>query len=169
MRRKDREIVERAEIMDVLRRCDVCNVAFSDGNMPYVVPMNFGIIEECGRVSLCFHCADEGKKLDLLSKNARAAFAASCNYSLEWEESGHCTMRYESVCGNGTMRIAEDSEKIPALNAIMDHYRPEKAKKKPFAYSEALLARTTILMLEIEQMTGKKSVPARKQGSGSNA
>lgn len=161
MRRKDREILERAEIMDVLRRCDVCNVAFSDGEMPYVVPMNFGIMEESGRVVLCFHCADEGKKLDVLAKNSRVAFAASCSYALEWEDSGHCTMRYESVCGSGTMRKADCSEKIAALNAIMDHYRPERAEKKPFVFSEALLGRTTILLLKTDEMTGKKSVPAK--------
>lgn len=168
MRRKDREIMERTEIMDVLRRCDVCNVAFADGNMPYVIPMNFGIVEEAERTVLCFHCAGEGKKLEMLSKNARVAFAASCNHVLEREDSDHCTMRYESVCGSGTMRMADDPEKLSALDAIMSHYRLGKAEKKPFAYSESLLARTTVLLLEIEQMSGKRSAPA-KQGSDKDA
>lgn len=164
VRRKDREITDRIEMMDILRRCEVCNVAFADENTPYVVPMNFGVLEANGKTVLSFHCAGEGKKLDMLAKNARVAFSASSGHRLEWEDSGHCTMRYESVCGSGMLRIAGDAEKVPALDAIMDHYRPESVQKKRTEYPEAQLARTTVLMLEVDEMTGKRSAPAKQQG-----
>ena len=43
MRRKDREITDFDEIVDVIRACDVCRIAMNDGDYPYIVPMNFGL------------------------------------------------------------------------------------------------------------------------------
>lgn len=159
MRRADREITDRNEILAIVNRCEVCNVAFADGDMPYVVPMNFGILEREGALTLCFHCASEGKKLDVLRKNSNVAFAMSTKHVLEWEESGKCTMRYESACGNGHMRIAGEEEKRAALESIMNHYRPGDATAMPLNVPKELFARTTILLLEVEELTGKRSTP----------
>lgn len=161
MRRKDRQITDRTEIMQIVRKCNVCNLAFANGDTPYVIPMNFGVTEENGSVALWFHCASEGQKLEMLQKNGRVAFAMSTGHTLEWEESGHCTMRYESVCGVGDMRIVSDEEKTAGLDAIMDHYRPEHAVKSRMQYPDAMLKRTTILKLEVAELTGKRSAPEK--------
>ena len=42
MRRKDREITERAEIEAILREAQVCRIALADDDGPYIVPMSFG-------------------------------------------------------------------------------------------------------------------------------
>ena len=43
MRRTDREITDRQELLDVMARCDVCRLALNDeSGYPYVVPLNFG-------------------------------------------------------------------------------------------------------------------------------
>ena len=57
MRRKDREITDFNEIVDVIRACDVCRIAMNDGDYPYIVPMNFGLDVQDGQVYLYFHCA----------------------------------------------------------------------------------------------------------------
>ena len=57
MRRKDREIQEFEEIIAVIKKCDVCRIAMNDGDVPYIVPMNFGVEVEGEQVFFFFHCA----------------------------------------------------------------------------------------------------------------
>lgn len=61
MRRKDREITDFDEMVSVMRRCDVCRLAFQDGDVPYIVPLNFGMKVKEDSVTLYFHGALEGK------------------------------------------------------------------------------------------------------------
>ena len=42
MRRKDRELTELGEILQVVERCKVCRLAMADAAGLYLVPMNFG-------------------------------------------------------------------------------------------------------------------------------
>ena len=63
MRRNDREITEFSEMTDVMKRRDVCRLALNDEDgYPYLLPLNFGMEETDGRVTLYFHGAKEGKK-----------------------------------------------------------------------------------------------------------
>lgn len=57
MRRKDREITSKEEMLDVIRRSDVCRLALNDDGYPYILPLNFGMKEEDGKVVLYFHGA----------------------------------------------------------------------------------------------------------------
>ncbi|MDF2587373.1 MAG: pyridoxamine 5-phosphate oxidase family protein, partial [Anaerocolumna sp.] len=45
MRRTDREITDLNQIVDIMKRCDVCRLAFFDKEYPYIVPLNFGLIQ----------------------------------------------------------------------------------------------------------------------------
>ena len=63
MRRNDREIKDRKDIDEIIRRCRVCRLALCDNGQPYVVPLNFGYD---GRF-LYFHTAPREEKL-ILSK-----------------------------------------------------------------------------------------------------
>ena len=67
MLRKDREITDRVAIIDIIRKSHVCHLAFNDASTgyPYIVPMNFGIVEDGDNLSLAFHCAKRGHKLDV--------------------------------------------------------------------------------------------------------
>lgn len=62
MRRKDREITDVQEILNIIRKCDVCRIAMNDGDFPYIVPLNFGLDVQGEQVYLYFHGALEGKK-----------------------------------------------------------------------------------------------------------
>ena len=81
MRRNDREITEFSEMTDVMKRCDGCRLALNDEEgYPYLLPLNFGMEETDGRVTLYFHGAKEGKKYDLIRKHARARFVMKPYY-----------------------------------------------------------------------------------------
>jgi len=62
MRRKDREITQPEQIYEIIKKCDVCRIAFFDKDFPYIVPVNFGATFENGVFILYFHGADAGKK-----------------------------------------------------------------------------------------------------------
>ena len=156
MRRRDREIADRGEMLEILRGCDVCSVAFNDDGAPYVIEMNFGLLDE-EKPTLCFHCAGAGRKLELLRRDDRVGFFASRGHRLEWQDGGRCTMRYESVAGRGRMRVAEGGEKRAAMERLMAHYRPETAHAPGEPSWLSALDATTVLLLDAEEMSGKRS------------
>lgn len=101
MRRKDREIINKEQIWRIMQRCGVCRVAFHDAEYPYIVPLNFGI-GKGEPLTLYFHCAAQGKKLDLMQRDRRVSFEMDCAHQLVTGDLAcDTTMEYESVCGNG--------------------------------------------------------------------
>ena len=70
MRRRDREITDKQDILEVMRKCDVCRIALHDGDYPYIVPLNFGLQVENDMPVLYFHGALEGKKYEEMSLRA---------------------------------------------------------------------------------------------------
>lgn len=151
MRKKEREITDRAELLDIIFACDNCGVAFFDDEYPYVIPMNFGICDTNGAISLVFHGANVGHKLDLLRQNPKVGFEMSTKHMLSvFPRTCDSEMKYESVCGNGTMEIIPDNRKIDALTALMNHY-----SKGPYDFDSRVVAATTVLELTIHELTGK--------------
>ena len=71
MRRKDREITDPEQIRAILGRARVLHLGLYDGEYPYVVPMHYGFTFEDGKLTLYTHCAKEGRKLELLRRDAR--------------------------------------------------------------------------------------------------
>jgi hypothetical protein len=155
MRRKDRELTDRADYLSILEKADVCHLAMSDNNVPYLVTMNFGLKHDQNLV-LYFHCANEGKKIDILKRNNLVCFGADIDHELFLSEKGTscgCSMRFRSVVGMGRVSFVTDrTEKREALVAIMRHYTQMTVP----VFDEEKIDRTTILRLDVEQMTGKR-------------
>ena len=59
VRRKDREITDRAEIYEILDRSFTGHLALCSGGEPYVVPLCFGVMNG----AVYFHCARDGTSL----------------------------------------------------------------------------------------------------------
>lgn len=153
MRRKEREITDIAEIGSIISRCDVCRIALSDNNIPYIVTMNFGYTG--GSLNkLYFHCAREGKKLEIIRKNNIVCFQFDTDHNLEKGENA-CDfgMGYRSVVGWGRIEIiTEEAEKMRGLDCIMSHY----SDRADFKYKQDVLNKTIVLRLDIDEMKGKK-------------
>lgn len=155
MRRKDREITDRAEMLRILERCDVCRVALNgDDGYPYILPLNYGVQVEGDQVTLVFHGALTGTKYDLMARDGRAVFEVDGAHRLVTEQKEACvtcTMEYESVIGRGRMELVPDEEKHEALRALMCHYHGED-----LPFSETIMGHTAAFRLVVEEMTGKK-------------
>ena len=154
MRRSDREIKDAAEIIEIIEKCDVCRLALSDGSVPYIVPMNYGYEYTGGKLTLYFHGAKEGKKLDIIARNPLACFEVDCSHKLvEADEAWKYTMEYESVIGSGKIYIcAEKTEKLKALEQIMKKY----AKGREFTFPDHAIQSVTLFRLEVSEFTGKR-------------
>jgi nitroimidazol reductase NimA-like FMN-containing flavoprotein (pyridoxamine 5'-phosphate oxidase superfamily) len=150
MRRKDKAIVELAEIELILRTALVCRLGLTDGIRPYVVPLSFGFKNN----TLYFHSAPEGKKIEMLRKNSKVCFEFDLDHEVVADEKA-CKwgMKYRSVIGFGKASIVEDiREKKEGLNAILEHY-----SGGTHDYPEAAVNATIVIKVEIESMTGKQS------------
>ena len=154
MRRSDREITNKSEIIEIIEKCVVCRLAFSDNDIPYIVPMNFGYDYIGGKLTLYFHGAGEGKKHDIIAKNPVACFEMDCSHKLiEADDACEYTMEYESVIGTGRIRFCVDkAEKVNALKQLMKKY----AKEKEFAYPDHVLESVTVFRLDVSEFSGKR-------------
>ena len=167
MRRKDREIKEFDEIIDVLSRCKVLHLALISNGKPYAVPVNFGFIvrESDGqkKLSIYIHGAGEGKKLDAIKANPQVSFCTETSVETSGPENASedaCkwTCFYESIIGFGTATLVEDpKERTAGLDTIMLH----NGYKIPFgiktiAYSAMALAHTAVIKIEVDEITGKR-------------
>lgn len=151
MRRSDREIKEMDEIIQVMKKCDVCRLAMNDDGYPYILPVNFGMQTENGQIILYFHGADKGRKYELIARDNRVSFEMDCGHNLIMDtEKGNCTMDYESVIGRGRIEIVPEEEKYEALCRLMGHYHQED-----FQFDQAAVPRTVVMKLVVEQITGK--------------
>ena len=152
MRRTDREIKDMDDILRVMEKCDVCRLALHDEDYPYILPLNFGMRVEQGKIVLYFHGANAGKKYELIARDSRAAFEMDCSHKLVTDAAtGNCTMEYESVIGQGRIEIVPDNAKYDALCVLMKHYHQED-----FPFNQAIMPQTTVLKLTVEHITGKR-------------
>ena len=153
MRRHDREITDRARILEVMARCDVCRLALNDHGWPYIVPLNFGMEDRGGVLRLYFHSAQEGHKVDLMAQDNRAAFEMDCRHALAYDEArGYCTFYYESVMGRGRIVFLEGAEKQSALEALMRHYHPGREAW----FDPSAMPRVLTYALEVEELFCKR-------------
>ena len=149
MRRKDREITDRADIGAIVNEATVCRIALADGGEPYIVPLSFGY--EDGSIYL--HSAPEGKKIAMLGKNPRCCFEVDICDQVIWSEKP-CSwgMRYRSVIGYGRAEILNNAEeKRHGLTCIMRHYGGGTHE-----FSEHDLGSVVVIRITVESMTGKK-------------
>jgi uncharacterized protein len=150
MRKAEREIRDPADLLAIMQEALVCRIGLSDDGAPYVVPMNFGLGENC----LYLHCAGEGRKLDIIRKNDRVCFEMDLLRELKRSETP-CGWgaRYESVIGFGRAVLVDDAaEKRRGIDRIMNHY----GARGPFVYPDEILAGTEVIRIDIESVTGKR-------------
>lgn len=153
MRRKDREIVSRAEMLAVLDRCPVLHLALNAEESPYLVPLSFGW-EECGgAVCLYVHGATEGRRHDLLAADGRVTVAADTFHRyIETADGISCV--YESVIGTGRAEIITGEEAASGMACILRHCGYAGREVPPEA-----LRKTSLWRITLDMMTGKRRLP----------
>ena len=148
MRRKDK-MKTYEEAVQILGECTngVLSVTGDDG-YPYGVPVSY--IYHDGKIY--FHCAGEGHKLDAIKADSRVSFTVVGADEIAPEK---FTTMYKSVIAFGRASIIDtDEEKMAALNLIREKYSGNFPKEGA-AYIEKFWDKTTVVVIEVEHMTGK--------------
>ena len=121
MRRKNREVADMNEILDILRCCDTIRLGLTGADGPYVVPVSFGLDLSGEKPVVYFHCARKGMKVDLLASDKRVCIEGDIFLGYEVETHG-ITTRYESAIGFGECEVVEDNAEIlKGLQLICEH------------------------------------------------
>ena len=154
MRRNDREVTDFSKMIEILKSCDCCRLGLVDENQTYIVPMNFGYDVTAGQVALYFHCAKEGRKIDLLPKQAVVSFEMDTKHRLTAGKIGcDFSYRYQCIMGTGTVDIlSNDSEKFYGLQRIMEHY----TEKTHWEFDPKHVDRIQVLKLSVKTWSCKE-------------
>jgi len=151
MRRDDKQITNRLEIDEIIKKSDVCRLAFAKDNIPYITPVSFGYDGK----SIFVHTAKTGKKIEFIKENNLVCFEFDADVKTIGDEEIPCkwTSAYRSVIGYGRIiELINHQEKVSAINQIMLHY-----SGKEWDFEESMLKSVKLWKIEIEKISGKKS------------
>ena len=147
MRRKDRAITDPARIQEIFDRCDHLVLTMEDGDYPYAVPLSFGYKKTGDQYTLYVHCAQEGKKMDLLKKNPNVGLClARTEAILTADIACKYSARFESVIGTGKVTFLTGlEEKKEALTHIIQKYNDGA----PITFQEAAVEKTAVAAISL--------------------
>lgn len=155
MRRKDRER-DQAFAYNVIDRCEYGVMAMS-GEEPYCVPLSFVRVGD----ALYFHCALQGRKLDLLRADPRVcvSFVTDTQPLYIADELNYTTFFRSAVVTGQAFEVTDPQEKTEALRALCQKLMPDDMADFDKAIVRSLGV-TGVWGVRIEQAIGKEK--ARK-------
>lgn len=151
--RREREVTDMNEIIGILDRARIVHVGMIDGNMPYVVPMNYGYTMEDGKLTLYLHGATAGRKLDIIRVNPNVFIEIDTDV-VPFDGPSACQHGtcYSSIMGEGVAELIEDIEgKKQALTYLM-----KTQTGKDFEFSDKMVTGVTGIKITVSDYTAKK-------------
>jgi len=153
LRRKDKEISDLTEMKAILREAKYVTIAMSLKDEPYLATLSHGYDED--RNCVYFHCAKEGKKVEILRLNPNVWGQALVD---DGYQQGSCDHLYRTAQFHGKVTFVEDQmEKEHALRIMIKQLDddPETIIEKqitPHSTGRVLIGR-----VDIDYMSGKKA------------
>lgn len=153
MRRKDREVLDFNTIIGIIDECEILRIGLSDGDFPYIVPVNFAYTVEGTEICFYIHGAMAGKKYEMLMNKPCCSFEMDIPLEMDCiVEMKDVTMRYKSVMGKCKVEFLDDEEKQFVIdNVIMARYE----ETKNFDYNREAVKRTAVAKLTVLEMSAK--------------
>ena len=142
--------------LEVMDKAPYITVGMTDGDgMPYSVPLSLARTDE---KTFYFHCAMEGKKLDILREKPRVCLTAvsKCKPTVGPKD-GSFTLEFKSAIAFGKAEIvADDNEKREALRAICQRFLPNHMDAFDAAVARSM-SRTAVVRITLtEPPVGKR-------------
>jgi nitroimidazol reductase NimA-like FMN-containing flavoprotein (pyridoxamine 5'-phosphate oxidase superfamily) len=153
IRRKEKEIKDMNEMIKILEMAQYITIAMCKENEPYLATLSHGYDRD--RHCIYFHCATDGKKIDILSSN-----------NLVWGQAlldkgyvqGACDHLYATTQFRGTVTFIKDKEeKIYALKTMIRAIDDNPDSVMAEQITDKSIARVGIGRIDIEYMSGKKA------------
>lgn len=149
MRRMEKNM-EKEDYLKILLKGEYGILCTVDNEMqPYGVPVNY--VYSNHRIYI--HCAKEGYKLENIINNSKICFTVVGNTKLL---PGKFSSNFESVIVFGKATIALEDEKEMALVNLVKKYSLEFFEEG-IEYIKKAKDKTTVLSIEVEGISGKKS------------
>ncbi len=153
IRRKEKEITERNEILGILDGTRFVTIAMADADGPYLATLTH--VYDDQRNAIYFHCAKEGRKVEILRKDNRVWGQALIDKGYA---EGSCDHLYETAQFKGRVTFVQDSaEKRHALEMMIrkNEKDPDVVIKKQL--TEDSIRRVNIGRIDIDYLSGKRS------------
>ena len=153
IRRKEKEISEKNEMLAILENAKYITIAMCADNEPYLVTLSHGYDRE--RNCIYFHCAREGKKIDILKEQNKVWGQALMDKGYV---QGSCDHLYATTQFMGRVTFVENSdEKKHALEIMINALEDDPQKVPDTQLTEKSIEGVQIGRINIEYMSGKKS------------
>lgn len=151
--RRELEITDMNEIIGILDRAKIVHVGMVDGDMPYVVPMNYGYTMEDGKLTLYLHGATTGRKLDIIRTNPKVFIEIDTDIvPFKGEAACQYGVAYSSVMGEGIAELVEDPEgKMAGLGVLM-----KTQTGREFEFVPKMVAGVTVIKINVSEFTAKR-------------
>ncbi|MFC2163496.1 pyridoxamine 5'-phosphate oxidase family protein [Acidobacteriota bacterium] len=153
IRRKEREIIDTKELIWIIQEAKYITLAMCSDNQPYLVTLNHGYDRE--KNCIYFHCAQEGKKIDILTDNNRIWGQALIDKGYV---QGMCDHLYATTHFEGQVAFVTDfEEKKHALTVMIKALEEEPEKVILKQLTKESVSNVGIGRIDIEAMSGKKA------------
>ena len=153
IRRKEKAIESEEEMISILEKSKYITIAMCEDNTPYLVTLSHGYDREGN--CIFFHCAREGKKVDILTENSNIWGQAIIDHGYA---EGACDHLYATTQFKGKVSFIEDmKEKEHALRIMINSLEPNPEQVLEEKITEKSVQRVRIGRIDIEFMSGKKS------------
>ena len=155
MRRKNREMSAQWAL-EVLDKAPYITVSMcSTEGLPYGLPLSLVRTDE---KTFWFHCAPDGKKLDLLRANPQVFLSAvtKCR-PLRGPKDGSFTLEYRSATAVGRAEIIEDeATKVQMLHALCKRFLPNRMDGFENSIARSLHRTAVVKITLTEPPVGKR-------------
>lgn len=153
MRRQDRQLKTRDEIDGILMKGKFVVLSLCQDNEPYIVTLNYGYDQSHN--CLYLHCANEGLKLDFITRNPLVCGTVIIDKGYIDNECGH---EYETAVLRGKVQFINTlEEKRLGIEIILSHLEanPQPIMQKRLK-TDDIFKTINVLKLVILDITGKK-------------
>ncbi len=153
MRKKEQEITDGDELRANLREAHYVTMAMCMDDEPYLVTISHGYDDE--RNAIYFHCAQEGKKVDILRSNPVVWGEAVLERGYDGPK---CHQDYATTQFRGTVCFPEDiEEKRHGLTVLLRQFGADVDKFFAKDDTPEAVRKVNIGRVDIEFMSGKRS------------
>jgi nitroimidazol reductase NimA-like FMN-containing flavoprotein (pyridoxamine 5'-phosphate oxidase superfamily) len=153
IRRKEKAITDKNEMLEIILKAKYIIIAMCQDSVPYLATLSHGYDTE--RKCIYFHCAREGKKIDILKEN-----------NIVWGQAlldkgyvhGSCDHLYATTQFKGRVTFIDDiDEKKHALEVMIKTLENEPEKLMEDQLELESIKGVQIGRIDVEYMCAKKS------------
>jgi hypothetical protein len=156
IRRKEKAITDRNEMIEILASVQYITLAMCSNNEPYLVTLSHGYDRE--RHCIYFHCAKEGKKIDILNSNNAVWGQALLDKGYV---QGDCDHSFATVQFKGKVTFIDDlAEKKHALRVMIECLEDNPSKVIAAKVEDSAVHKLGIGRIDIEYLSGKRAEKA---------